>query len=119
MGDLPTLARRLAKVVENGRGVRFEAADVDLLVEIGVYDVVQAKAAEVLKERAKCRDVQRRRASISVAPTGSIGIDGQTEASEAPSSRSSGTTPNADATAAFQRAQEMLSRPSPRLTATI
>lgn len=45
--SLPDLERRLSKAIERGKGLRLEAADLDLLCAAGVIELVaQAAAAE-------------------------------------------------------------------------
>jgi hypothetical protein len=96
--DLSDLARRWSRAVERGRGLRIEANDLDVLTSIGVNDLIQAIAAEKLKERARWRGEQRRAGSISAETSGSTGTERATEASGAPTSQSSGMTPGEDAT---------------------
>ena len=40
--DIADLARRWSRAVQRGRGIRIEAADLDLLTDIGVNDIIQA-----------------------------------------------------------------------------
>lgn len=119
MTDISELARRFSRAAAVGRGIRFEADEVDLLVEIGAIDIIQAAAAVQLKERAKCRGAQRQRAYISEAPIGSMRTDELTEAFDLQTSPSTGTTQSEDVSEALRHAQAM-SRPArPRSTATI
>ena len=78
--DIADLARRWSRAIQRGRGIRIEAADLDLLTDIGVNDIIQAAAAEKLKERAKWRADQRSADSMTAMPTGSIGTGGPMEA---------------------------------------
>jgi pimeloyl-ACP methyl ester carboxylesterase len=41
--DLPSLARKWARAVEQGRGIRLEAGDLDLFTTIGVTERIQAQ----------------------------------------------------------------------------
>ena len=101
---LPDLARKWSRAIERGKGIRLEADQLDLLATIGVNDLLQAAAAESLKEQARCRDVQRRRGSISAVPIGSTGIEKPTEAFDPHTSPSSGTTQTEDASALLAHA---------------
>jgi hypothetical protein len=102
------LDKRLSRAAEVGKGIRLEASDLDMLVSLGLIDMVHDAKVQFLKEQGRCRDARRR--SISGENTGSIGTGGQTEASGPPSLRSIGTTPQPDAHAALRRAQR------PRMT---
>ncbi|WP_242154048.1 hypothetical protein [Sphingomonas sp. BAUL-RG-20F-R05-02] len=111
--ELPDLARRWSRAIERGRGIRIEAADLDLLTGIGVNELIQTASAETLKERAKWRADQRNAGSTSAENTGSTGTSGPTVVYDPPSSRSSGTTENEGALALLAHAQE-ISRPPRR-----
>ncbi len=115
---LSDLDRRLSRAIEQGRGIRLSDADLDLLAASGAYDTLHTAAGEALREQAKCRDVQRRRGSISAVPTGWNGTDEGTGAYDPPSSQSSGTIPPGRASEALQRAREMSGRPARPLIAT-
>lgn len=54
------LGRRFSKAVETRKGLRLEAADIDLLVTHGVLPVIHDASAKYLGEAAKCRDMRRR-----------------------------------------------------------
>lgn len=112
------LDRRISRALEAGRGIKLSDEDLDIIAACGGVDAIRAKAAEELRERAKCRDVQRRRASISEVGSGSIGTDGPMEASAPPTSPSSGMTPEEAGREALQRVQEMLPKPKARSTGT-
>ncbi|MDN4632284.1 hypothetical protein QCD71_12220 [Sphingomonas sp. PsM26] len=107
------LARKWSRAIEKGKGIRIEAGDIDLLTAIGVNDLIQTAAAESLKDKAKCRDVQRRREFINGVPSGSTGTERRTDPSAAPSLRSSGMTQSEDASDLLQHALTM-SRPPAR-----
>ncbi|MEO9130411.1 MAG: hypothetical protein ABI240_04300 [Sphingomonas sp.] len=107
---LPDLARRWARAIDRGRGIRIEAADLDLLTDIGVNDIIQVAAAEKLKERAKWRTERRNVGYANEASTGSIGTDGPMERCDPPTSRSSGTMASEDAHALLAHARQ-ISRP--------
>ena len=102
MSAITDLDRRLSRALECGRGIRLSDAELDMLAEAGAIDAVREMAAKDLKERVKCRDVQRRRESISAVSSGSIGIESEMEAFAPPSSPSSGMTQSAAASEAFQ-----------------
>jgi hypothetical protein len=108
------LARKWSRAIERGKGIRLEADQMDMLTAIGANDVLQAAAAELLKEQARCRDVQRRRESISAVPIGSIGTARQMEASDHHTSPSSGMTQTEDAFALLEHAQRITMPPSKR-----
>lgn len=105
--DIADLARRWSRAIQRGRGIRIEAADLDLLTDIGVNDIIQAAAAEKLKERAKWRADQRSADSMAAMPTGSIGTGGPMEASDPRISQSSGMTQNEDASALLAHALQI------------
>jgi hypothetical protein len=105
--DLPDLARRWSRAIERGRGIRVEVAELDLLTDIGVNDIIQAAAAEKLKERAKWRADKRSAGSTNAATTGSNGTGGPMEAFDPRISPSSGMTQSEDATALLAHAQEI------------
>lgn len=108
--DVIDLDRRLSRALECGRGIRLSDSDLDLLAEGGAIDIVRQLAATELKERAKCRDVQRRRACITVVDTGSTGTSELMEAFGPLTSLSSGMTPEQSAFEAFQQARLMSKR---------
>ena len=115
---LPDLARRWSRALERGRGIRIEAADLDLLAAIGVNTLIQTAAAEILKEHAKWRDGQRRVGSTRAAISSSTLTGGPTEVFEPASSRSSGTTQSEDAHALLAHAQAISQPRRRRLTGT-
>lgn len=61
MGSLTIakLDRKLSRAVEQGKGVRLEAADLDLLGSIGFFDLTARAAADYLRTQSQCRDAQR------------------------------------------------------------
>lgn len=59
MSDLARIARHWMRQTEIGRGIRLEAADLDLLNAIGVGELIAAKAAEEMREAAKERQAKR------------------------------------------------------------
>jgi hypothetical protein len=112
--DLPSLARKWARAVEQGRGIRLEAEDLDLLTTIGVTERIQAQSAEILKERVAWRIAQRGRTSMSAATIGSIGTVGKMEHFGQNILQSSGTTGSEDAPARLAHAQAISRPPSQR-----
>ena len=57
--ELPALARRIARQIQLGRGMRFSQAELDLLVLTGAYEVVSSKAAEYQRRQAEARLAER------------------------------------------------------------
>src|SRR5687768_11884685 len=96
--------------IAGGRGIRIGAEELDLLVEIGANDVLQAAAAEEL--RIECQRRNETRRSIAGENTGSAGTGRPMEASAPRSLPSIGMTPSSDAREALQRAQRMSALPS-------
>ncbi|MCP3732216.1 hypothetical protein M9978_17485 [Sphingomonas sp. MG17] len=116
--DLADLARRWSRALHRGRGIRLEAADLDQLAAIGVNDIIQAAAAEFLKEKAKCRDGQRRGDYTHAVTTGSTGTGGPTVVFDPPISPYSGTTQSEDAHALLAHAQTISQPRARRSTGT-
>src|SRR5437868_2083737 len=84
------LARKVNKALERGKGIRFEAADLDVLVAAGVYDVIQHAAAKF--QREVCQQRARSRSSTPEENTSSAG-SATPRASSAPHiSKSNGIT---------------------------
>src|SRR4051812_17091925 len=65
------LDRRLSRAIEKGRGIKLSPGELDLLAQAGGTEAIHGIAEATLKDRAKCRNEQRRRDSISAVPTGS------------------------------------------------
>ena len=97
--SLPEIARQWSKAIERGKGLRISAEDLDQLNAIGVNDLLQAAAANQLKEKALWRASRGQTAFIDVENTGSTGTAAKTEVSGVRSSRSSGMTNRDDAPA--------------------
>lgn len=57
---LPEIAERMQRAILNGRGIRLEANDLDLLVAIGVNDLVQTENAKLLREQWLTRTMKSR-----------------------------------------------------------
>ena len=71
--SLPELARQFSKAIERGKGLRHSAADLNLMAAHGVNELLQAAAAQQLKEIALCRDARDQKACINEEASGSIG----------------------------------------------
>lgn len=54
------LDRKLTRAAELGKGVRIEAADLDMLVSLGLLDLIHRAKSDYLKEQSKSRYVSRR-----------------------------------------------------------
>jgi hypothetical protein len=104
---LPELARRWSRAVERGRGIRIEADDLDLLTAIGVTELIQAGAAEKLKERARWREGQRSEASTPAETTGSTETSDATAPPAVRTTPFSGMTQKADASDLLAHAQQI------------
>lgn len=102
--DIFAVDRKLSRAVDRGKGMKLMPGDLDLLVSIGLIDIVAKAKALAAKERARCRNLK----STAEGDTGSRGTGSVTGASEAHTFKSSGTIPEADARAALRRVQEML-----------
>jgi hypothetical protein len=50
MTSLPDLQRRFSKAIERGKGIRLEAADLDMFVASGAYETLARAAAEAQKK---------------------------------------------------------------------
>lgn len=59
MRSLPELARHISNQLERGRGVRLEAADLDLLASVGVVEAISEAAARQQREEAAARVAAR------------------------------------------------------------
>ena len=105
MTALPDIARRLSRQIEQGKGIRIDADDLDVLVDIGFNELVQRAAAEYLRDQ--CRSRAARSQSINGGLTGSNGTGRLTEVSAPPSSPSNGTIDPQAADEALQRARRM------------
>lgn len=57
--ELVNLARKLARKIDIGRGAHLSAAEIDLLVVTGAYEVLQRAAADYLREAAQGRVSKR------------------------------------------------------------
>ena len=99
------LDQKLARAVEAGRGIRLEAPDLDMLAQLGLFEITNRAKNEYLKERAQCRDAKLQ--STSAANTGSTTTSGKTEAAGAKTTTYSGMTPPRDVNAARQRVRAM------------
>jgi hypothetical protein len=108
ISPIADLDRRLSRAIEQGRGIRLNVADLDLLSVTGAYGVLHQAADSELKERAQCRDVQRRKAFISADRIGSGGMSDPMEPAGAPISPSTGMMPSEDASEARRRARASL-----------
>lgn len=105
--SLPALARQWSTAIERGKGVRLNAADLELLTLVGVYDLLQAAAAQYLKETTLCRKTGDQSPYTSGENTGSTGTARETEPSAPGSPRYFGTTIVGDASALLAHAQAM------------
>lgn len=101
MTDLTDLARHWLNQTAKGKGLRLDSDQLDLLNSLGIGEIIAAEAAKTL--RAQCRTRTLR--SIPGGNTASNGIVEGMEASEPPSSKSSGMTMPPDAIGAAARAR--------------
>ena len=62
------LDRKLSRASEIGKGVRLEAADLDLLVSLGCLSELTAAKTKYLREQSLCRDARRRSISWRFSP---------------------------------------------------
>jgi hypothetical protein len=72
MKSLPDIARHFSACIERGKGIRLEAADLDILASIGVNELVQRAAAEYLRDQSRERIAKRQgggNAARSIDPT--------------------------------------------------
>ena len=95
------LDRRISRASEIGKGIRLEQADLDLLIGLGLADLVATAKSKFLKDQSQCRNVQRQ--STGAGNTGSIGTDARMEPSDHPTSPYFGTTATRDASEARRR----------------
>ena len=79
MTDLSDLARRFNRAAELGRGIRLEAADVDILFAIGANDVLQQAASRQLRDECERRSAKVR----SEPPAAPAVLSSDEDASEA------------------------------------
>lgn len=109
MTSISDLARHWTRQTEKGKGIRIEAAALDVLNAIGVGELILTKAAEAQREACNSRI----KTSTRVANIASPMTDELTAPSGVRISRSSGTTPQHDVIGAARRAQRTSSRRSP------
>lgn len=69
MDDLSRIARHWSRQTEKGKGLRLEAAQIDLLNAIGVGELIQKEAAEYQRRQA----ASRLRIAVDVEGSGKIG----------------------------------------------
>ena len=108
--SLPELARQWSKAIERGKGVRLNAADLELLTSVGVNDVLQSAAAQYLKETTLCRKNGEQTIYTTVMDTGSLGTAKKTEHAALPTSLSNGMTAVEAASAQLAHAQTMFKK---------
>ena len=106
MTNIADLARHWTRQTDKGKGIRIEADALDVLNAIGVGQLILAKAAEAQRDACNSRIQSSTRGGNIASPTTGSG----TEPSDPPTSRSSGTTPPRDASAAAARAQRTSGR---------
>ena len=108
--------RRLTRAAELGRGIRFEAEDVALLIKIGLSDLLAEERSKFLKERARCLTIKT--LSTAEENSSSTSTTAATGSPARPISTSGGIQQKPDGTTALLRARRMLNRPSVPLTST-
>jgi hypothetical protein len=106
MNSISDLSRHWQRQTEKGKGMRIEAGALDLLNARGIGKIILQMAAE--EQMEKCSN--RIKNSTPAANTDSRTTGSSTDRLDLPSSRSSGTTPARDVTAAAARAQRTSSR---------
>ncbi|KEZ00321.1 hypothetical protein AI27_06550 [Sphingomonas sp. BHC-A] len=116
MTALPDLTERIQKAIVRGRGIRFEAPDLDMLVAIGFFDLVQTETAKLLRNQCLTRSMMNRsiqgeRLEAEGRNTGSDITSLPTARAVHPISTSSGMTPTQDTSGLARRARRMSSRP--------
>src|SRR6059058_2888201 len=109
MSDLPDLARRFSRAAQEGRGIRLSAEDLDLLFAVGANDALQESASKYLRDQCLRRSAASR--SINGGNSGLNGTGGETDRSDPPASRSSGTTSDGEETEALRRARRTSRKP--------
>jgi len=78
---LVKLDRKLSRALNDSRGMKFTAEDLDLLASIGVIEIVAKAKAAAIEDQARLRQ-QRRRAAAGIGQTTSPPADAaQPEAS--------------------------------------
>lgn len=112
--NAPSIVRldlRVSRAAEAGRGVDLTALDLDLLVSLGLIDLLHEAKTEFLKEQTRCR-VMRRQLTTE-ENTGSTSSGQQTGSSVRLVGTSFGTTTKTERSAeqAFQRARRTSGRP--------
>ena len=104
------LSRRLMRAAEAGRGIKLSVEDMDMLASLGALALAATAADAELREKAKCRDIARKRNSIKGVNSGSTGTGKPMDLCGLPSSQSGGTTQDEAASEAHQRALAMFQR---------
>ena len=102
--NITTLSRRLSRAGEQGKGIKLEARDIDLLCSLGVFDKVHSASSEFLKEQSLCRIARRQ--SIDGGNTGSTSSAEPMGPNVRRIGTSSGMTSTRDARQARQRARQ-------------
>lgn len=107
VGAIPSrvidLSRRISRALETGRGIRFEADDMDVIAMLDGFATIERAASEALKEQARCR--AQRKSFIDGGNTGLHGTGNGTGVFEVHTSQSAGTTISADGSEALARAR--------------
>lgn len=106
--ELLHIARRISRQLALGRGMMFDAEQLDLLAAIGVNDLIQAKAAEAVKAQAQARAA--RRGSITTEAPRSLSLVADDPEPSIVTSRKPRTTSaeRGDVQQEFARAQTFL-----------
>ncbi|MFZ5743436.1 MAG: hypothetical protein ACOY7T_03015 [Pseudomonadota bacterium] len=115
MTSIIELNRHFMRQADLGKGLRLTAQELDLLIAIGVGELLASKAADSQREQCQKRMMR----SIPGADTGSNGTLEPMEPSGRHSSRSSGTMPPPGETGAEARARRRSAPQKTRSTGSI
>jgi hypothetical protein len=99
------LDRKLSRAMTRGKGMKLSAAQLDLLVSLGLLEALADAKAQILKEQARCRQI--RVESINGEGFGSTLFEAQTASQQATDSIFGGTTATEGASSARARARRM------------
>lgn len=105
--------RRITAAVDGGRGIKFTRDQLDLLVQLGVLDLVSSAKDKYLKDKANCRKVLPT-SSTSVANIDLVGTSGGMDNAGPRTLPSSGMMRGLGASAAEARARATFGQPAPR-----
>lgn len=77
ISGIVTIDKRVANAIEAGRGIKFTAQQLDVLVNLGLIEIISSGRDRYLKEIANCR--RKTTQSMNEAPSASAGTERKME----------------------------------------